>query len=91
MWYITSSREYCTKSISAFRSFHFSKIPFYHAEEATQAIKPLLGNKYLTDATPIWQALWQTFLNLSYVQAQDEDSKVLVWVARDQQDKEPGR
>ncbi len=36
----------------------FSKMPFYHAEEATEAVKKVLGNHYCYDSTPILKALW---------------------------------
>ena len=36
----------------------FSKMPFYHAQEATKAVKELLGEHYLEDHTPFWKAIW---------------------------------
>jgi len=39
----------------------FSDMPFYNAEEATQAVKPLLGAYYRYDSTPIVTALWRSF------------------------------
>ncbi|OQR97021.1 fatty acid desaturase [Achlya hypogyna] len=46
----------------------FSKMPFYHAAEATEAIKPLLGKYYLIDPTPIPLALWRSYTNCKYVE-----------------------
>ena len=43
-------------------------MPFYHAVEATAAIKPILGDYYLFDNTPIVQALWREG-SLLYVSA----------------------
>lgn len=39
----------------------FSNMPHYHAQEATQAVKPLLGAYYRFDSTPISTALWRNF------------------------------
>lgn len=39
----------------------FSKMPFYHAQEATEHIRALLGEYHLSDPTPIPQALWRSF------------------------------
>lgn len=46
----------------------FPKMPFYHCVEATEAIKPILGKYYLTDATPIIPALWRALTHCIYVQ-----------------------
>lgn len=46
----------------------FSKMPFYHAEEATEALKPLLGHFYLKDDTPIPQALWRAYTYCKFVE-----------------------
>lgn len=46
----------------------FSKMPFYHCSEATEAIKPILGKYYLRDTTPIHLALWRAITHCKYVQ-----------------------
>ena len=46
----------------------FSAMPFYHAVEATAAIKPILGDYYRFDSTPIFEALWRE-AGLVYVSA----------------------
>ncbi|CAK9063386.1 Delta(12)-acyl-lipid-desaturase (Delta(12)-oleate desaturase) (PgFAD2) [Durusdinium trenchii] len=38
----------------------FSKMPHYHAQEATEAMKPVLGDLYQFDPTPIHKALIET-------------------------------
>ncbi|KAI7736330.1 hypothetical protein M8C21_008542 [Ambrosia artemisiifolia] len=37
----------------------FPRIPHYHALEALRAIKPMLGDYYMYDDTPIIQAFWR--------------------------------
>ncbi|KAF2768075.1 fatty acid desaturase [Teratosphaeria nubilosa] len=60
----------------------FSRIPFYHAEEATEAIKPLLGDRYKKDTTPFLQALWQTYRSLKYVQPAKSHPDVFEWALK---------
>eukprot|EP01006_Ploeotia_vitrea_P030570 TRINITY_DN62950_c0_g1_i2.p1 TRINITY_DN62950_c0_g1~~TRINITY_DN62950_c0_g1_i2.p1 ORF type:complete len:249 (+),score=143.49 TRINITY_DN62950_c0_g1_i2:878-1624(+) len=50
----------------------FSSMPHYHAQEATEAIKPILGDYYRFDDTPIFQAMWRAFSHCHYV---DVDKK----------------
>ena len=37
----------------------FSYLPHYHAREATEAIKKVLGSEYRYDKRPVWKALWE--------------------------------
>ena len=46
----------------------FPKLPFYHAEEATEAISKVLGKYRLTDETPMWKALWRAYMNCKFVE-----------------------
>jgi len=48
----------------------FSRIPHYHAQEATQAIldSGLISNYYLMDTTPWYIALWNSYRDCQYVQ-----------------------
>ncbi|XP_060171479.1 delta(12)-fatty-acid desaturase FAD2-like [Lycium barbarum] len=52
----------------------FSAIPHYHALEATKAIKPLLGEYYQLDRTPVYKAVWRDSKECVYVE-KDEGSK----------------
>ncbi|KAI0030259.1 fatty acid desaturase-domain-containing protein, partial [Vararia minispora EC-137] len=45
----------------------YSTIPFYHAERATEAIKPILGNHYNHCDTSAFQALWNNYRGCQYV------------------------
>lgn len=45
----------------------FHTMPWYHAQEATEAVKPLLGKYYLEDKTPIARALWRSWNACKYV------------------------
>jgi omega-6 fatty acid desaturase (delta-12 desaturase) len=58
----------------------FSYMPHYHAEEATEAIKPLLGEYYLQDnASPglqgVAEALWNSMTYCRIV----EDNEQVCW------------
>ncbi|KAF9878121.1 oleate delta-12 desaturase [Colletotrichum karsti] len=46
----------------------FPRIPFYKADEATEAIKPLLGDLYHHDERSFWGQLWSVFGTLKYVE-----------------------
>ncbi|KAJ5603912.1 hypothetical protein N7537_006868 [Penicillium hordei] len=47
----------------------FSQIPFYHAEEATRAIVPILGSRYYQDkASSFVGGLWQAFTECQWVE-----------------------
>ncbi|EEP78036.1 hypothetical protein UREG_02885 [Uncinocarpus reesii 1704] len=48
----------------------FPRIPFYHAEEATNAIRPLLGPKYIHDKPSSFMlGLWQAFTECQWVES----------------------
>jgi len=49
----------------------FSSMPHYHAQEATEAIKKVLGEYYLYDNTNILVAMWQNTLECFSVEEQD--------------------
>ncbi|ONH99154.1 hypothetical protein PRUPE_6G014600, partial [Prunus persica] len=50
----------------------FSTMPHYHAMEATNVLKPILGEYYSVDATPIWKALWREARECLFIEP-DED------------------
>ncbi|KAF1784953.1 Fatty acid desaturase domain [Phytophthora cactorum] len=54
----------------------FSKMPFYHCEEATNAIKPLLGKFYLKDDTPVPIAVWRSYTHCKFV---EDDGKIVFY------------
>lgn len=60
----------------------FSTMPHYNAMEATKAVKPILGDYYGFDGTPIYKALWRETKECLYVEPDDEDapnSKSVYW------------
>ncbi|KAK1356534.1 Omega-6 fatty acid desaturase, endoplasmic reticulum isozyme 2 [Heracleum sosnowskyi] len=58
----------------------FPTIPHYHAEEATRAIKPILGEYYQYDDSPFYKSLWSTVKECVYVEEdQGEQNKGLYW------------
>ncbi|BBH04335.1 Omega-6 fatty acid desaturase, endoplasmic reticulum [Prunus dulcis] len=50
----------------------FSTMPHYHAMEATNVLKPILGEYYSFDATSIWKALWREARECLFIEP-DED------------------
>lgn len=52
----------------------FLSIPHYHLLEATEAVKPVLGEFYRKSDLPVWKALWRAYRSCRYVS--DQGSKV---------------
>ncbi|KAG1327234.1 fatty acid desaturase DES2 [Cocos nucifera] len=46
----------------------FSTMPHYHAMEATKAVRPILGEHYRFDGTPVFKALWREAKECIYVE-----------------------
>ena len=58
----------------------FSTMPHYHAMEPTKAIRPILGNYYQFDGTPICKAMWREAKECLYVEPDEGNkSKGLCW------------
>ncbi|KAI4348773.1 hypothetical protein L6164_009454 [Bauhinia variegata] len=58
----------------------FSTMPHYHAMEATKAVKPILGEYYQFDGTPIYKAMWRETKECIYVDSdEDAQSKGVFW------------
>ncbi|KAF1980048.1 hypothetical protein BU23DRAFT_445225 [Bimuria novae-zelandiae CBS 107.79] len=57
----------------------FPRIPFYHAEEATAAIRELLGKRYIEQRTNFLQDLWTAFKSYKYVEQGEGRKGELVW------------
>jgi omega-6 fatty acid desaturase (delta-12 desaturase) len=55
----------------------FSTMPHYHAMEATKAIKPILGDYYQFDPTPVTKATWREAKECIYVEP--EARKGVFW------------
>ncbi|GAA0168232.1 hypothetical protein LIER_22995 [Lithospermum erythrorhizon] len=53
----------------------FSTMPHYHAMEATKAIKPILGEYYQFDGTPVFKAMYREVKECIYVEPDETDQK----------------
>lgn len=56
----------------------FSAMPHYHAEEATAALRPLLGSYYCRDPRGVLRALWEETASCCYV-APDAPGSGTLW------------
>jgi len=50
----------------------FKTIPFYHAQEATNSIKKVLGDHYLKDDSGIVEGLWNSWKFCRFIDVEDE-------------------
>ncbi|KAF5802166.1 Delta(12) fatty acid desaturase DES8.11 [Helianthus annuus] len=57
-----------------------SYIPHYHAKEARDAVKPVMGEYYKIDRTPIFKAMWREAKECIYIEPdQDSEHKGVYW------------
>ncbi|WOH12334.1 hypothetical protein DCAR_0831836 [Daucus carota subsp. sativus] len=61
----------------------FSMIPHYHGLEATEAMKPLLGDYYQYDGTPILKAMYREMKECIYVEKDEGETKGVYWYRKD--------
>lgn len=53
------------------------RIPFYHAEEASDAIKSVMGEHYRSDVkTPFLWAFWTNYTTCRFVEEKDAGSEI---------------
>ncbi|KAM0194788.1 hypothetical protein ACHAPA_009177 [Fusarium lateritium] len=57
----------------------FPKIPFYKADEATEAIKPVIGDHYCRDDRNFIGQLWSIFGTLKYVEHDPTNKGAMRW------------
>ncbi|KAH7309152.1 fatty acid desaturase [Stachybotrys elegans] len=57
----------------------FPRIPFYKADEATEAIKPVIGDHYHLDERSFMGQLWSVFGSLKYVEKDPHRKGALRW------------
>jgi len=58
----------------------FHEMPFYHAAEATAALRRALGAYYLRDDTPIERALWDTYHSCKFSEADPNGPEGVEWM-----------
>eukprot|EP00898_Chlorokybus_atmophyticus_P003382 jgi/Chlat1/4044/Chrsp26S04097 len=63
----------------------FSTLPHYHALEATAALKPILGDYYLFDSRPVFQALWSEWVSCRFVAPDSSGNQDVLWFANRRQ------
>ncbi len=56
----------------------FSTMPHYHAQEATEAVKPILARYYVRDDRFIFRALWEDYSQCRYV-AEEAKGSGIMW------------
>ncbi|KAL0719730.1 hypothetical protein Bca4012_069054 [Brassica carinata] len=62
----------------------FSTMPHYNAMEATEAIKPILGEYYRFDGTPVVKAMWREAKECIYVEPDRQgEKKGVFWLEFD--------
>ncbi|KAK4187161.1 fatty acid desaturase-domain-containing protein [Podospora australis] len=61
----------------------FPRIPFYYAEEATEAIKPVVGAHYHREDSSFLGQLWFSFTNCKYVEPDPDVPGALKWAGLD--------
>ncbi|KAI0824503.1 fatty acid desaturase-domain-containing protein [Trametes gibbosa] len=50
----------------------FVTIPFYNLPQVTEVIKPVLGEYYCYDSTPTLYALWRSFTQCTFIEAEGD-------------------
>jgi omega-6 fatty acid desaturase (delta-12 desaturase) len=59
---------------------HASRIPFYHAEEASEAMQKVMGAHYQRDyETPYLLAFWTLRRKCRWVEKRDEDHEIFFY------------
>jgi omega-6 fatty acid desaturase (delta-12 desaturase) len=63
---------------------HSSRIPFYHAAEASRAIRSVMGTHYQSDfKTPYLWAFWKNYRQCQFVEEKDANSDVFFFAKSD--------
>ncbi len=61
----------------------FSRIPHYHAAEATRAIRPILGDYYMRSEKNVFVAFWEEYRDCKYVDSDTGSANPgIVWFRR---------
>jgi len=57
----------------------FYQIPHYHSQEATEAVKRVIGSYYRFDPTSVPKALWRSFSSCLFVSADQNGPQGVMW------------
>ncbi|CEJ91503.1 hypothetical protein VHEMI07207 [[Torrubiella] hemipterigena] len=60
----------------------FPRIPFYKAEEATEAILPVIGDLYHREPSSFLGSLWNTFSKCKYVESDPDHHGAMRWAKK---------
>lgn len=56
---------------------YVSRIPFYNAREATEAIKKVMGTHYRYEGESMWKSLWKVMRKCQYVDDEEVDGVMM--------------
>lgn len=74
---------YLAEYIISILTIKYSRIPFYKAKEATEAIRPKLGKLYHRDDRSFLGQLWSVFTTCKYVEKDPNVPGAMRWASNE--------